>query len=142
MVVKAAASAFCLLLLTLPVAAQTGENLVAKREACRAEARSRIVPKRKVEVDGYRRIVERRAAYVSQCLERSVVAQNAHPAPPKRVLDDATDATRATAALSPVKEPRRVAGAATRKPKPASPKAVKAKTAKGKKTRISSRRSR
>jgi hypothetical protein len=139
MVVKAAASAFCLLLLTLPVAAQAAENLVAKREACRAEARTRIVPKRKVEVDGYRRIVERRAAYVSQCLERSVVADNAHPMPPKRVLDDAT---RTTAALSPVKDPRRVSGAATRKPKAGSLKVVKAKTSKGRKIRISSRRSR
>lgn len=131
---KAAASAFCLFLLTLPVAAQSSETLVAKREACRTEARSRIVPKRKIEVDDYRRIVERRAAYVSQCLERSVVAHNAQPLPPKRVLDDATDAAPAQAAVSPRKE-RRI-------PQVSSLRTVKAKTLKGKRIRISSRRSR
>ena len=131
---KAAASAFCLFLLTLPVAAQSSETLVAKREACRIEARSRIVPKRKIEVDDYRRIIERRAGYVSQCLERSVVAHNAQPLPPKRVLDDATDIAPAQAAVSPRKE--------RRKPKVSSLRTVKAKTLKGKRIRISSRRGR
>ena len=140
MVVKAAASVFCLFFLTLPVAAQSSETLVAKREACRLEARHRIVPKRKIEVDDYRRIVERRGAYVSQCLERSVVAHNGQPLPPKRVLDDATDAAPAT--ISPRAEPRSVAGAERRKPKASSLKAVKAKAFKGRKIRISSRRSR
>ena len=131
---KAAASAFCLFLLTLPVAAQSSETLVAKREACRIEARSRIVSKGKIEVDDYRRIVERRAAYVSQCLERSVVAHNAQPLPPKRVLDDATDIAPAQAAVSPRKE--------RRKPKVSSLRTVKAKALKGKRIRISSRRGR
>lgn len=129
---KPAAYGFCLILLTLPVAAQSSETLVAKREACRIEARSRIVSKGKIEVDDYRRIVERRAAYVSQCLERSVVAHNGQPLPPKRVLDDAMDAAPAQAAVSPSKE--------RRKPKVSSLRTVKAKTLKGKKTRISSRR--
>jgi hypothetical protein len=138
--VKPAAYGFCLILLTLPVAAQSSETLVAKREACRIEARSRIVPKGKIEVDDYRRIVDRRAAYVSQCLERSVVAHNGQPLPPKRVLDDATDAAPAQAAISPRKEPRRSTSAERRKPKVSSLRTVKAKTLKGKKTRISSRR--
>jgi len=129
--VKPAAYGFCLILLTLPVTAQSSETLVAKREACRIEARSRIVPKGKIEVDDYRRIVDRRAAYVSQCLERSVVAHNGQPLPPKRVLDDATDATPAQAAVSPSKE--------RRKPKVSLLTTVKAKTLKGRKTRISSR---
>ncbi|ANY77563.1 hypothetical protein BB934_04395 [Microvirga ossetica] len=129
---KPAAYGFCLILLTLPVAAQSSETLVAKREACRIEARSRIVSKGKIEVDDYRRIVERRAAYVSQCLERSVVAHNGQPLPPKRVLDDAMDAAPAQAAVSPSKE--------RRKTKVSSLRTVKAKTLKGKKTRISSRR--
>ena len=131
---KPAAYGFCLILLTLPVAAQSSETLVAKREACRIEARSRIVPKGKIEVDDYRRIVERRAAYVSQCLERSVVAHNAQPLPPKRVLDDATDIAPAQAAVSPRKE--------RRKPKVSSLRTVKAKALKGKRIRISSRRGR
>jgi hypothetical protein len=141
MVVKAAASAFCLVLLTLPVAAQSSESLVAKREACRVEARARIVPKRKVEVDGYRRIVERRAAYVSQCLERSVVVHNDHPLPPRKVLDDASAAS-ASITVSPRKEPRRAAGVERRKPKASPFRIVKTKAVKGRKIRIASRKAR
>lgn len=87
---KLAAIGLCLILLALPSAVRSSENLADKREACRIEARSRIVPKGKIQVDDYRRIVERRAAYVARCLDRTVVASSNAPLPPQRVLDDAT----------------------------------------------------
>jgi hypothetical protein len=139
--VKLAAYGFCLILLALPFAARASENLVAKREACRLEARSRIVPKKKIEVDDYRRIVERRAAYVAQCLNRTVVARSDAPLPPQRVLSDTTDNGRSLVASSR-NEPRRIAERAnSHRPKTASIRAANTKL-RGRKAGISSRRGR
>jgi hypothetical protein len=85
--VKAAAFGLGFVLLVLPFAARSDENLVAKREACRLEARLAIAPKGKIGVDSFRRIVERRVAHVSQCMERAFVARQDAPLPPKRALD-------------------------------------------------------
>ena len=84
---KVAAFGLGLILLVLPFAAQSDENLVDKREACRQQARLQIAPKGKVGVDGFRRIVERRAVYVSDCMSRPFVAGNVQPLPPKRARD-------------------------------------------------------
>jgi hypothetical protein len=84
--VKAAAFGLGFVLLVLPFAARSDENLVAKREACRQEARLAIAPKGKIGVDSFRRIVERRAAHVSQCMTRAFVARKDVPLPPKRAL--------------------------------------------------------
>lgn len=111
---KLAAYGFCLFILALPFAARASENLVAKREACRVEARSRILLKGKIEVDEYRRIVERRAAYVTQCINRTVVARSDAPIPPQRVLNDATDSHGQSLVASSRSEPRRLAGPAKR----------------------------
>jgi hypothetical protein len=129
----------CLILLALPSAVRASEDLVAKREACRVEARSRIAPKRKIEVDDYRRIVERRAAYVAQCINRTVVAHSTAPLPPQRVLDDATDSDRQGVVASSQSEPRRIAPRMERrKLKIASVRTTKTKL-KGRKVRVSSR---
>ena len=134
---KLAACGLCLILLALPFASRASENLVAKREACRIEARSRIAPKRKIEVDDYRRIVERRAAYVTQCINRTVVAHS--NVPPQRTLDDAMDNDKQRVVRVSRKEPRRLAGRANRdRAKLASIRSTKLK---GKKIRLSPRRS-
>ena len=86
---KTAAFGLSLIVLALPLAARADENLVAKREACRQEARVRIVSKRRVELDEFRRIVERRAAHVTQCMSRTAVARIDHPLPPARTIDGA-----------------------------------------------------
>jgi hypothetical protein len=131
----------CLILLALPFAARASEDLVAKRETCRLEARSRIAPKRKIEVEDYRRIVERRAAYVTQCISRTVVARSGAPLPPKRVVDDAMDDGPRVVASTRGK-PRRIEGHANRyKSKTAWVRAGKVTKLRGKKIRASSRRS-
>ena len=81
---KAAAFGLGFVLLVLPFAARSDENLVAKREACRQEARLAIAPKGKIGVDSFRRIVERRVAHVSQCMTRAFVAHKDTPLPPRR----------------------------------------------------------
>jgi hypothetical protein len=86
-VVKAAAIGLGLILLVLPFAAQSDENLVDKREACRQQARLQIAPKRKIGIDDFRRIVERRADHVKECMSRPFVARIVQPLPPKRALD-------------------------------------------------------
>jgi hypothetical protein len=85
--VKAAALGLGLILLALPFAAQSDENLVDKREACRQQARVQIAPKGKIGVDGFRRIVERRAEHVKECMNRPFVARSDQPLPPKRAVD-------------------------------------------------------
>jgi hypothetical protein len=85
--VKVAAFGLGLILLVLPFAAQSDENLVDKREACRQQARQQIAPKGKIGVDGFRRIVELRALHVQECMSRPFVARSVQPLPPKRVLD-------------------------------------------------------
>ena len=86
-VVKVAAFGLGLILLVLPFAAHSDENLVDKREACRQQARLQIAPKGKIGVDGFRRIVERRALHVQDCMSRPFVARSVQPLPPRRVLD-------------------------------------------------------
>jgi hypothetical protein len=132
----------CLILLALPFAVQASEDLVAKREACRVEARSRIASKGKIKVDDYRRIVERRAAYVSQCIDRTFVASSNAPLPPQRVLDDATDNDKPRVVTSKRPDSRRLAGRADRhKSKVASIRKIKTAKLRGRKVRLSSRRS-
>lgn len=111
---KLAAYGFCLLILALPFAARASENLVAKREACRVEARSRILLKGKIEVDEYRRIVERRAAYVTQCIARTVVARSDAQLPPQRVMNDATENRGRSLVASSRSKPHRLARPAKR----------------------------
>jgi hypothetical protein len=82
--VKAATFGLGFVLVILPFAARSDENLVAKREACRQEARLAIAAKGKIGVDGFRRIVERRVAHVSQCMDRAFVARKDTPLPPRR----------------------------------------------------------
>ncbi len=94
---KAAAFGLGFVLLVLPSAARSDENLVAKREACRQEARLAISPKGKIGVDSFRRIVERRAAHVSQCMDRAFVARKDAPLPPKKAPGDALDRYQAPA---------------------------------------------
>jgi hypothetical protein len=131
MVVKLAAYGLCLILLALPSAVRSSENLVDKREACRVEARSRIVPKGKIKVDDYRRIVQRRAAYVTQCIGRTMVARSNAAPPPRRVLDDATVDGGQSAVASGVAKPRHSAG----RPKPSRTKAAPVRTVKAAKSR-------
>ncbi|WP_230531843.1 hypothetical protein [Microvirga roseola] len=133
-----------LILLALPSAAQADENLVAKRETCRAEARKRIAPAGKVDVEEYRRIVERRSAHVSQCMTRIVVARQEAPLPPRRVLQDAAEVAETPVVAPPERKPRRILKRAERrKVKVASirsSKATKAARPKSKKLRRSARR--
>jgi len=131
-----------LILLALPFASRADENLVAKREACRQEARGRIAPVGKIGIEEYRRIVERRNAYVSQCMTRVAVAHKDLPLPPKRVLDDAPEGNQVSLVI-PVKEKsRRLAKRVERKKlKVVSLKFVKGKSLKGKKLKRLARRS-
>ncbi|MEE1654899.1 hypothetical protein VB618_01720 [Microvirga sp. CF3062] len=94
---KAAAFGLGVILLVLPFAARSDENLVAKREACRQEARLAIAPKGKIGVDSFRRIVERRVSHVSQCMDRAFVARKDAPLPPRRALGNALDRDQAPA---------------------------------------------
>jgi hypothetical protein len=88
--VKLAAFGLGLFFLALPFNVQADENLVAKRELCRQEAKARILPKAKIGVDGYRRIVERRNEHVSECMARVVVTRNDVRLPAKRALREVT----------------------------------------------------
>ncbi|MBA1158035.1 hypothetical protein [Microvirga mediterraneensis] len=140
---KLAAYGLCLILLALPSAVRSSENLADKREACRIEARSRIAPKGKIKVDDYRRIVQRRATYVTQCIGRSVVASSNAPSPPRRVLDDATaGGGRPAAASSPVKPQREAGRAKPSRTKVASTRTAKAAKARERKGKPPSRRGR
>jgi hypothetical protein len=105
----------CLLLLAISSAAWSSENRVAKREACRIEARGRIVARGKIEVAEYRRIVERRAAYVNRCIGRSITARSDVPVPPQRVLDDAADDGRRPAAATARRSTSHISGYAGRR---------------------------
>ena len=95
---KAAAFGLGFVLLVLPFAARSDENLVAKREACRQEARLAIAPKGKIGVDSFRRVVERRAAHVGQCMTRAFIAHKDTPLPPRRA--PATGSAQSEAAKS------------------------------------------
>jgi hypothetical protein len=87
-------SAFLLIALAclaLPSEAKADEDLVAKREACRQEAKERIAPKSRTGTDAYRRIVERRNAHVVLCMSRPMPKAATvkdrdppKPKPPKR----------------------------------------------------------
>lgn len=139
---KLAAHGLCLILLALPSAVRASEDLVAKRETCRLEARSRIAPKRKIEVEDYRRIVERRTAYVTQCISRTIVARSSAPLPPKRVLDDAADRDGTRVVASSRDEPRRKAARANReRPRMAALRTAKAAKLRPRKAKPSNRRS-
>jgi hypothetical protein len=126
--VKAAAFGLGFVLLVLPFAARADENLVAKREACRQDARLAIAPKGKIGVDSFRRIVERRVIHVSQCMERAFVARKDAPLPPQRALAGALDRYQAPATGSVQSEPSKTAeSAGRRKLKTASPEIRKGK---------------
>jgi hypothetical protein len=70
----------------LPLTVDAAEDLVAKREACREEAKQRITVRNrtKVAVDDYRRVVELRNAHVQDCMIRTRMAHDVSPAPPRR----------------------------------------------------------
>jgi hypothetical protein len=79
---------FTLASFVLSYAAKADEDLVAKREACRTEAKERIAPRSNTGTDAYRRIVERRNTYVAQCMAKPRMAKPAaksKEAPPKPV---------------------------------------------------------
>lgn len=106
------------------------------------EARSRIAPKRKIEVEDYRRIVERRAAYVTQCINRTIMARSSAPLPPKRVFEDAADRDGTRIVASSRAAPRRKAVRAGReRPKVAPTRTAKGKKFRARKVRLTSRRS-
>lgn len=92
-----------LILLVLPFAARADENLVAKRETCRMDARMRIFPKGKISVDGYQRIVDLRNAHVTQCMAGALKPP---PLPPRREVAKAKNAGQETS-LPPVKKKSR-----------------------------------
>lgn len=71
----------------MPFASLADESLVAKRETCRLEAKTRIVAKGRVDLDEYRRIVERRSAHVTRCMARDAVVRAEQPAPSKKGLE-------------------------------------------------------
>lgn len=136
-----AAALFALILFALPSASRADENLVAKREACRQEARVRIFPRGKFGIDEYRRTVERRNTYVSQCMGRTAVAQQDLPLPPKREIEVATDVERVSVIAPVRKKPQRVAKRAERrKIKVASIRKAKGKRLKGQRLKRVSRR--
>jgi hypothetical protein len=118
--VKAAAFGLVFGLLVLPFAARSDENLVAKREACRQEARLAIAPKGKIGVDSFQRIVKRRVAHVSQCMTRASVLRKDAPLPPGRMLDDARNRDQAHAAGPVRSEAAKAPNAGRRKMKMAS----------------------
>lgn len=60
--------------LLIPVAAAADENLVAKREACHAEALARFKPKGRVTADLLKAVVAKRLDYVRGCMEGKVAA--------------------------------------------------------------------
>lgn len=74
------------ILLGLPGVVQADEDLVARRETCREEAKQRITirGKTKVAVDEYRRLVDRRNAHVNDCMTRTRIAHEASPLPPRK----------------------------------------------------------
>ncbi len=105
---KTAALGLTLILLALPFASHADEDLVAKRDICRREARARIVPVGKIAVDEYRRIVERRNAYVRQCMTRALAAPAEAQVPTKKVIESKPD-TGPKVSPAPVKrKPQRV----------------------------------
>jgi len=139
--VKAAAFGLVFGLLVLPFAARSDENLVAKREICRQEARLAIAPKGKIGVDSFQRIVKRRVAHVNQCMTRAFVARKDAPLPPGRMLDDARNRDQAQAAGSVRSEAAKGDNAGRRKMKMASIGNRKVKKSGRKKLQRLSRRS-
>jgi hypothetical protein len=95
-----------LILLVLPFASRADENLVAKREACRLDARMRIFPKGKIGVDGYQRIVELRNAHVTQCMAGALKPP---PLPPRREVAKVKDPGPETRGIPVKKKSRRIA---------------------------------
>ncbi|MCB5177553.1 hypothetical protein [Microvirga lenta] len=83
---KPAAFTLGLFLLGLPLTSLNAEDLVARREACRAQAKRHLTVrgKTKVATEEYRQIVERRRAHVEACMASTQVAQDQLPVPPKR----------------------------------------------------------
>jgi len=85
-VMKPAALMLGAILLGLPTVVQADEDLVAKRDACREEAKQRITirGKTKVAFDEYRRLVERRNVHVNDCMIRTRLAHEPSPMPPRK----------------------------------------------------------
>lgn len=72
------------ILLALASPATADEDLVAKREACRQEARQNVAASGRTGVEAYQRVVERRTAYVSTCMSRPMARGQEPPLPPRR----------------------------------------------------------
>ena len=114
---KAAAFGLGFVLLVLPFAARSDENLVAKREACRQEARLAMAPNGKIGVDSFQRIVKRRVAHVSECMTRAFVARKDTPLPPRTTINDAPDRHQAPATGSIPSKAKSAQSAGQRKTK-------------------------
>jgi hypothetical protein len=134
------AALLALILFALPFASRADEDLVAKREACRKEARLRIRPDGKVGPDEYGRIVERRSTFVRQCMTRAAVAHHEAPLPPKKQLNETAEVQQKPIVSPAKKKPHRLAKRTERKKHKATvKKASKGKKGKAKRPSRSSR---
>lgn len=112
---KAAAFGLVFVLLVFPFAARSDENLVAKRETCRQEARLALSPKGKIGLDSFQRIVKRRVAHVSQCMARASVARKDAPLPTERAPAGLLNRHQAPAAVSALSEAAKAENSGRRK---------------------------
>lgn len=67
----------CVLLIAGP--AEADLDLVAKREACQAEARERVKPRGRAAGDLAQALIGRRMEIVRDCMERPAVASKGNP---------------------------------------------------------------
>ena len=112
---KLAALGLSLILFALPFAPRADENLVAKREMCRQEAKARVAPRAKMGIEEYRRIVDRRKVHVDECMTRVVVAQRDLPLPPRRAVEGAAQGRQDLLIVTVRKKPERAARRAERR---------------------------
>ena len=78
--------------LTAPSAGQGAES-PAQRLGCQEEARRRIKGPLRIDVELYRRVVERRQAYVQECMANGLrnveqTGSTSTPLPPRRPVTD------------------------------------------------------
>jgi hypothetical protein len=75
---RTAATVFLSVLLTTGPAV-SDLDLVAKREACQAEARSRVKPRGRASGEFAKVLIQRRMELVRECMERPAVASKTKP---------------------------------------------------------------
>jgi len=95
---------------------------------------------RRIGVDEYRTIVERRNTYVSQCMARAAVAGREPPLPPRKELEPTVEAQQEPALVPVKKGPDRLRAAERRKVKAAAFNAPKGKKIKAKQHKRFSRK--